>query len=344
MAQVTSQTNTSDWAKAGIMIKQSAAANAPYALLAVTPSNGITFQSNFNTSTGGGSYTFPNAWLELTLTGTMVTAYSSTDGVHWTEIGNTTVNFSGPVTAGLFVTAHNSGALSTAKFANVNLATGNSLPPSWADNDIGNPTPAGSASYSGGVFTLNGGGNDIWGTGDTNLDQFNYVSQPMSGDETITARVTSQTNTSTWAKAGIMIKQSTTAGSPYALLAVTPGNGITFQSNFVNSTSGGAYTFPNGWLRLMIANGTVTAYASADGNTWTEIGTTTLNITYPATIGLFDCSHNAGALSTATIDNASITSNPTLPSPWADNDIGSSDTGRFGQLCRRRLYYQWRRQ
>jgi len=323
IARVTSQTNSSAWAKAGIMIKQSAAANAPYALLAVTPSNGITFQSNFNTSTGGGNYTFPNAWLELTLNGTTVTAYSSADGVHWTKIGSTTVNFSGPVTAGLFVTAHNSGTLSTATFDNVNLATGNSLPPSWTDNDIGNPTPAGSATYSSSVFTINGGGNDIWGTGNTNLDQFNYVSQPMSGDETITARVTSQTNTSAWAKAGIMIKQSTTAGSPYALLAVTPGNGITFQSNFVNSTSGGAYTFPNAWLRLMIANGTVTAYSSADGNTWTEIGTTTLNLTYPATIGLFDCSHNAGTLSTATIDNVSIAANPTLPSPWSDADIGA---------------------
>ena len=29
-----------------------------------------------------------------------------------------------------------------------------------------------------------------------------------------------------------MIKQSTTAGSPYALLAVTPGNGVNFQYNF----------------------------------------------------------------------------------------------------------------
>ena len=42
-----------------------------------------------------------------------------------------------------------------------------------------------------------------------------------------------------------MIKQSTTSGSSYALLGVTPGNGIAFQSDFNASTLGGSYSFPN---------------------------------------------------------------------------------------------------
>ena len=297
ITRVTSQTDTDPWAKAGIIIKQSATANAPYALIAVTPGNGITFQSNFTSSTAGGSYTFPNAWLELSLSGNIVTAYTSTNGTTWTEVGSASIgSVSGAVTAGLFVTSHNNGALGTATMDNVSIAGGSALPAPWTDADVGTPTPTGSASYSSGVFTLNGGGNDIWGTGDTDLDQFNYVYQPMDNDETITARVTSQTNSNPWAKAGIMIKQSTTAGSPYALLAVTPGNGITFQSNFVNSTVGGTYTFPNAWLQLSLSDGTATAYVSTNGSTWNEVGTTSLALTYPATIGLFDCSHNAGGV------------------------------------------------
>jgi len=67
------------------------------------------------------------------------------------------------------------------------VQAGSSLPVPWSDSDIGNPTPAGSASYAGGVFTVNDGGNDIWGT----LDQFNYVSQSLTGDGSIVARVTS---------------------------------------------------------------------------------------------------------------------------------------------------------
>jgi hypothetical protein len=36
----------------------------------------------------------------------------------------------------------------------------------------------------------------------------------------------------------------------------------------------------------------------------------TLPITLPATIGLFECSHNVSALGTATFDNVSFTPGP----------------------------------
>ena len=151
----------------------------------------------------------------------------------------------------------------------------------WADSDVGSPGVAGSASYSGGVFTVNGSGADIW----AGTDQFNYVSQSLTGAGTIVARVTSQSNTDPWAKSGIMIKQSTTSGSNYALLAVTPGNGITFQDDFNSSVSGGTYTFP-AWLKLSRSGNTITAYTSPDGSTWTEVGTTTISLTDPVTVGL----------------------------------------------------------
>ena len=165
---------------------------------------------------------------------------------------------------------------------------------------------AGSASYANGVFTVNGGGSDIWG----GTDQFNYVSQPLTGNASIVARVTSQSNTDAWAKAGVMIKQSTATGSNYALLAVTPGNGVDFQSDFNSSTSGGSYTFPNAWLKLTRSGSTITAFSSADGTTWTQVGTATVSLTDPVTIGLFNCAHNGSALNTATFDNVSVTSSP----------------------------------
>ena len=162
----------------------------------------------------------------------------------------------------------------------------------------------GSASYASGVFTVNGSGADIWG----GSDQFNYVSQPLTGNASIVARVTSQSDTDPWAKAGVMIKQSTTSGTSYALLGVTPGNGIAFQYGFNTTVSGGSYSFPNGWLKLTRSGGTITAYSSADGSTWTQVGTTTVSLTDPVTIGLFTCAHNASALSAATFDNVSVTS------------------------------------
>jgi regulation of enolase protein 1 (concanavalin A-like superfamily) len=304
---VTSQTATDPWAKAGVMIKQSTATGSDYALLAVTPGNGVEFQDDFNSSAAAGSYSFPNAWLKLTRSGSTITAYTSPDGTTWTSVGAATIPITDPVTVGLFNCAHSATALNTATFDNVSVTAGAALtpPPSpWSDADVGSPAVAGSASYASGVFTVNGGGSDIWGS----TDQFNYVSQPLTGNASIVARVTSQTATDPWAKAGVMIKQSTATGSDYALLAVTPGNGVAFQDDFNSSTLGGSYTFPNAWLKLTLSGSTVTAYSSPDGTTWTQVGTATIPLTDPVTIGLVNCAHSGTALNTATFDNVTVTS------------------------------------
>ena len=119
--------------------------------------------------------------------------------------------------------------------------------------------------------------------------------------------MTAQSDTDAWAKAGVMIKQSTAGGTNYALLATTPGNGITFQSDFNASESGGSYSYPV-WLKLTRSGSTITASTSTDGTTWTTVGSTTISLTDPATIGLFNCAHNGSALNTATFDNVTVTS------------------------------------
>jgi regulation of enolase protein 1 (concanavalin A-like superfamily) len=180
------------------------------------------------------------------------------------------------------------------------------LPSPWLDSDVGSPAIAGSASYTNGVFTVNGAGADIWGTS----DQFNYAYQNVNGNGTLIARVTSQSNTSSNAKAGIMFKQSTTAGSSYILIAVAPGGGIKVQYNFNGSIGGATYTFPNVWMKLTRSGSTFIASTSSDGVNWTQVLSKTLTITTSATFGLFTCSHNATALGTATFDNVSFTPGP----------------------------------
>src|SRR5207248_661150 len=99
------------------------------------------------------------------------------------------------------------------------------------EQDIGTPAPAGSASYASGQFTVKGSGADIWG----GADEFHFVYQPLSGNGTLIARVASQQNTSSWAKSGIMIRQSLAADSAHAFIALTPGNGAVFQERTQNS-------------------------------------------------------------------------------------------------------------
>jgi hypothetical protein len=288
---------------------------------------GVRMQTNTGSDSSGPTlpgYLNPNKWLKLVRSGSTFTSYESTDGTNWTQIGSKTVNMTGKVDIGLFDTAHNSNTspaqvdqVSTVAFDHVKLTkvpVPGPLPAPWTDTDVGSPAIAGSAGYtpSTSTFTVNGAGTDIFGT----FDQFNYVNQPLggNGNGTLIARVTSQTNTSSNAKAGIMIKQSTTAGSNYMLIAVGPGGTVKVQYDFNgSSTVAGIFNFPNVWMKLVSLNGSITAYVSGDGTNWQPWlakTTASLGISFPATLGLFVCSHNASQLGTATFDHVSFTPGP----------------------------------
>jgi glucosylceramidase len=188
-----------------------------------------------------------------------------------------------------------------------------SLPSPWATTDIGSVGLTGNASYSGGTFTVAGSGADIWGT----ADAFRYVYQTSSGDGSIIARVTSQLNTDPWAKAGVMIRETTAAGSKCVAVLVTPGNGITFQwrstdngSSFNASQTG--LTTPY-WVKITRASNSFAAYYSSNGTNWTQLGSTqSISMATNVTIGLAVCSHNNSSLSTATMDNVSVNHPPVL--------------------------------
>src|SRR5215467_5574210 len=86
------------------------------------------------------------------------------------------------------------------------------LPSGWTDADIGSPALVGSASFANGLWTVTGGGSDIWNT----ADQFNLASTPFNGDGSLTAQVISLQNSdpgSGWSKAGLMFRNDSTAGS-----------------------------------------------------------------------------------------------------------------------------------
>ncbi len=220
------------------------------------------------------------------------------------NVGASTAPGSYPIT----VTGTSSTAAhSTTVTLTVSAAGG--LPSPWLDTDVGAPAPAGSASVAGGVFTVNGSGADIFGTN----DQFNYLYQPTSGNGTIVARVTSETNAgSTNDKAGVIWKASTVAGSPYILIGASYQGVVKVQYNFNGSVTSSTFTYPNLWLKLVRSGSLFSAYVSADGATWTAVLLNKSLTTIPtaATVGLFECSHKSGSLGTATFDNVSFTPGP----------------------------------
>ena len=81
---------------------------------------------------------------------------------------------------GLAVSSHVDGVRATATFTDLRLAPLTQ----WTSVTVG--AGGGSAVHDGTRFTVDGRGADIWGTADAFLARF----APMSGDGSVTARVT----------------------------------------------------------------------------------------------------------------------------------------------------------
>ncbi|MEP6845131.1 MAG: discoidin domain-containing protein [Panacibacter sp.] len=186
------------------------------------------------------------------------------------------------------------------------------LPTRWSTQDIGDVGISGSACYSSttGTFDIKGSGADIWDTD----DQFRFAYKTLVGNGEIKARVVDQDATNPWNKAGIMVRESLDPGSRHVFIALTSGNGVAFQRRIVtggysdNDNTGAGIKAPY-WVRILINGTNYTAYRSADGLAWTQVGPT-VNAGFgngqPVYAGLAVTSHENGALSTAHIDNYSL--------------------------------------
>ena len=91
----------------------------------------------------------------------------------------------------------------------------------------------------------------------------------------IIARVASYTDTGGWAKVGVMIRNSLADDDQYALEAITPGNGSTFQYRTTSDTDAAGTTGDSGpaapyWVKLVRSGSTITGYRSPDGINWTS--------------------------------------------------------------------------
>jgi endoglucanase len=183
-----------------------------------------------------------------------------------------------------------------------------SLPYPWQTQDVGSVGIVGSANYtySNGVFTLTGSGSDIWGT----ADAFRFAYVPVTGNCTIIGRVRSVQNVDVWSKSGVMIRESLAANAANAFIAVTPGNGVTWQTrsstgaNSGNSAVGGIVA-PY-WIKLVRSGNTFTGYRSPDGINWTQQGTATFTMSTITYVGLALTSHNNSSLCAATFDNVTV--------------------------------------
>ncbi len=193
--------------------------------------------------------------------------------------------------------------------------------------------------------------------GEPVVDTFSYLHQPMSGDGSLTVEVTSLAVASgarnraelgpdgpvlhpvhpglvPWAKAGLVVTENTTQGSPYAAVMVTSSHGVRLQYDYTGDVAGlpGAVTSASPrWLRLTRVGDVITAYDSLEGTHWSRVGSVSLaGLPTTVQIGLFVTSpavDGSASLATATFEQLHL--DGSAPTAGWRNEVVGADTQSY---------------
>jgi len=193
-------------------------------------------------------------------------------------------------------------------------AAAQSLPSGWSVTDIGGPSSPGSATFASPTLTVTSRGFDVNGT----ADQFTFAYTMVRGDVTLIARVQTLLNADPWTQAGLMIRDGTAKGARHAFAFITPQHGVALRGRITRNgatsqTAGGAGTAPV-WLKLERRASTFTASRSADGVSWTAIGSLAISMSSNVNVGIAVASHSTATAATATLDTVSLNGTAWAPS------------------------------
>ena len=130
VARVLTVENTMNHAKAGVMFRESLAADARHAEAIVTPVDGTQFltrtkagDKTTSAKTGLNKGVLPY-WVKLVRAGDKFSGYESTDGAQWTLIGSTNIAMSAKSYIGLVTSSHQKAILCTATLDKVSITKG----------------------------------------------------------------------------------------------------------------------------------------------------------------------------------------------------------------------------
>jgi len=171
----------------------------------------------------------------------------------------------------------------------------------YTSQAIGNPVPVGTIRGAPGGCDVDGAGRDIGGAS----DQFQFAYQARNGDFDIKVRLQSLSQTFSFAKAGLMVREDLGAGSRFAGVFATPAmNGSLFEwrdpaASTARSSGSFPVNYPMTWLRLARSGSTISGFASYDGSTWTLLGSAAISFSNQVFFGFAVSSHVQGQIATA---------------------------------------------
>ncbi len=149
--RVDSLIHTNEWAKAGVMIRESLHPGSKHTFVCLTPDYGVSFQQRPETgnvmSQESTDVVVASSWVKLTRTGNVFTAQESADGITWGDVtfqAPVDIPMAGDVLIGLAVTSHNTSIATAAEFSN--LSTTGNVTGQWEIAEIGTAQPKGNSA------------------------------------------------------------------------------------------------------------------------------------------------------------------------------------------------------
>jgi hypothetical protein len=190
-------------------------------------------------------------------------------------------------------------------------------------------------AQSGEQFAIRAAGADVWGGDGQRNDEYGaiYQTDAVTPASSVSARVDTVGDANASAKSGVMIRNDMAApgaSAGYAVVAVTPRNGVVFQwdadgDGFVdNSSTASVNTFRPVWVKLDRLGDKVSAFYSYDGANYAQIGTPVALAGAEAVqdAGIFSTSHDRAqsainVFSDVAVERDTVKPEVTLVSPTA---------------------------
>ena len=121
ITRIKSMDNTNEWAKGGIMIRESLTGPSKNVYICLSKSNGSNFQYRIRSGESTASNNINEGigepyWFKLTRKGNLFTGYCSVDGKNWAEVGKTEMDMPNTAYAGLATTSHNNETLCAVRY------------------------------------------------------------------------------------------------------------------------------------------------------------------------------------------------------------------------------------
>ena len=312
VARITSFSTTG--ALAGVTIRDSLARGSNRAVLGFVPGTGLQFRTRTTVATNDTSVaaTAPALpfWLKLERNATTneISASYSSDGTAWTTVGTPVVMplLNADAHYGLTTTNNSTAGTATALFDNVTL-TPTPTGPALVNEDSGTaPDTAGSATFDGTTYTVNGPTSGY------------FHGWQYYGDMVITARLNTFTSGAGSSSGGIRIAESIENGAQLHLGRMPTGSYSGYYwTNIAGGSNGGVPSSiaAGNWMRIVRKGNSVTGYRATHNtttnnpNAWTQIGQPqTIIMTTPVWVGFYvnNASGATGTQNTCTFTRLTI--------------------------------------